>query len=313
MYKTYNEIIDTFKDLCDRHLQINTFVNNHPLEINSGDNTIYPVLAIYPGINTMTMSSVIIPIKMFIMDIQKNDYTTETEIQSDCMQIGLDFISELNDNESLYGFFIDPLSTTIENFGENIQSSEDSDISDDVAGCFFEFNIEVINNLNDCVTPFVPLDYSALFNISYDSVPISNASITISGITQNTDEYGQTTFTGLLNDTYNYSIVKSGYITINGSFIIDNDDINIGVHLEATLNPSTYTAFFTVLDENSTPVENVEVEVGGVEIKQTNEEGMVEFNELIDNTYNYIVFYNGEEINDSFEIKGNDVNIDISF
>jgi len=151
--KTYEQVIDTFETLSTRHYQVNGFINNHPLQVNGSDLT-FPVVAIYPGASTIDRSVLNLNIKLFVMDLLNNDYTNEKSIQSDCLQIGNDFIQELYQGELQYGFVIDESTVTFELFGENYESSENTDISDDVAGCFFEFTVQVQNTFDDCILPF---------------------------------------------------------------------------------------------------------------------------------------------------------------
>lgn len=152
MTKTYKQIVETFRDICDRHKMVNTFVNNHPLEINES-NPIFPVVAVYPGLTPVYKNSMKLKLKFFVMDQLNDDESNEVEILSDTLQISKDFFDELVENEELYGFTLDMTNLVGEPFAENFRSSEGTDIEDYVAGWYFELDIDVVSEKNNCITP----------------------------------------------------------------------------------------------------------------------------------------------------------------
>jgi len=155
MQKSYKQVINTFETLAGLHRQVNGFIDNHPLQIN-GERLTFPVVAIYPGASEIRPNALYLNIKLFVMDLLEEDYSNERDVLSDCLQIGNDFIQKLYQGEINYGFSIDENSITMEPFSENIISTEDTSIEDDVAGWYFEFVVEIVNKFNECTTPFAP-------------------------------------------------------------------------------------------------------------------------------------------------------------
>lgn len=153
MKVNYSKIIEVFEELASKHLQINGFVDNHPLQVNSKELT-FPVLAIYPGLTRMDKGVMYIGFKMFIMDLQTGGYTGERSTLSTTLLIGNDIIKKLFQSENQYGFVIVESSVVAEPFAENFKSSEKADIEDDVAGWYFSFDVEVQDDYDSCELPF---------------------------------------------------------------------------------------------------------------------------------------------------------------
>ena len=153
MKKTYKQIVGVFELLADAHAQVNSFVNNAPLQIN-GNELIFPVVALYPASSNIQRNSMFITFKFFVMDLLTDGYENERDVLSDTLQIGNDFIIELYSNEDKYGFSLDEDSVTMEPFAENFNTTEGTDINDDCAGWYFSFIIEVQNDFDECILPF---------------------------------------------------------------------------------------------------------------------------------------------------------------
>lgn len=153
MKVNYSKIIEVFEKLASKHLQINSFVDNHPLQINSKELN-FPVLAIYPGLTRMDKGVVNMGFKMFIMDLQTGGYTGERSGLSSTLLIGNDIIKKLFQSEDEYGFVINEETVVAEPFAENFKSSEKADIEDDVVGWYFSFDIEVQDDYDSCNLPF---------------------------------------------------------------------------------------------------------------------------------------------------------------
>lgn len=153
MKVNYSKIIEVFELLASKHMQINSFIDNHPLQINSKELT-FPVLAVYPTLTRMDKGVVNMGFKMFIMDLQTSGYTGERSTLSTTLSIGNDIIKKLFQSEDEYGFVINESTVVAEPFAENIKSSEKSDIEDDVAGWYFSFDVEIQDDYDSCTLPF---------------------------------------------------------------------------------------------------------------------------------------------------------------
>ena len=98
---------------------------------------------------------------------------------------------------------------------------------------------------------------------------VEGARVTVGTSSVLTDSGGKATIS-LINGTYNYSIVKDKYETIQGSFVVLNGPITINT----VLIFAPYTAYFTVTDERDNPIEDAKI--------------------LLDNTNEYATNINGE-------------------
>ena len=106
--KTYNNVIDTLKNLGEQHKVIQTTTTGDIYEIDLNKNTLYPLLHINP-VNVQTgQSTLIYNFQIFIMDLvsEKNTWTSsnyisasnlsnEQEVLSECLQICTDIIGML--------------------------------------------------------------------------------------------------------------------------------------------------------------------------------------------------------------------------
>jgi hypothetical protein len=124
--------------------------------------------------------------------------------------------------------------------------------------------IAVAQSLPPAGTP--PPTYSITFTViaSDTHLPISGASVTFNSVIQTTNVNGITTFTGVSAGLLSYSIVKSGYVTENGSHQIDGDD-SIGISLTPNPPPPTPTYDITITITDSAtalPIENVTYTLG---------------------------------------------------
>lgn len=158
MKRTYNQIIEVFKDIADKHYNISGFVNNHPLTVND-DELEFPLMAIYPAQTRVIKHGMIIPFKIFVMDLQTNGAKNESEILSDTLQTCNDIIKILYQNEEKFGFVIDESNVILEPFAENFSTSEGTRIEDDVAGWFMTLEVQVQNDFDYCDLP-INIDFN---------------------------------------------------------------------------------------------------------------------------------------------------------
>jgi len=103
--KTYNNAIDTLKQLGEEHKQIATTTTGDIYDIDLAKNTLFPLFHINPVNVTTGQSTLTYNFQLFVMDLvsQKKDWTEENiqsadnlsneqEVLSSCLQICVDVI-----------------------------------------------------------------------------------------------------------------------------------------------------------------------------------------------------------------------------
>ena len=106
--KTYNNVIDTLKQLGVEHQQITTTTTGDIWEIDLSKNTLFPLFHINPVSVTTSPSELTYNFQLFVMDLvsQKENWTeanlqsadnlsNEQEVLSSCLQICVDIIGIL--------------------------------------------------------------------------------------------------------------------------------------------------------------------------------------------------------------------------
>tara|TARA_R110002051_G_scaffold93318_1_gene163140 strand:+ start:218 stop:757 length:540 start_codon:yes stop_codon:yes gene_type:complete len=104
--KTYNNVIDTLKQLGIEHEQITTTTTGDIYDIDLSVNTLFPLFHINPVSVATSPSELTYNFQLFVMDAvsQKDDWTednfqsannlsNEQEVLSQCLQICVDIIS----------------------------------------------------------------------------------------------------------------------------------------------------------------------------------------------------------------------------
>jgi len=156
---TYNQLIDIFKDIADRHLQLNDYFSG-TIEQFSGRINKYPILVTTPAPSMLTKSNnlfntTIFSFNIFLADLVNNDNNNDNDVRSDTHQIICDIISELSqhkfyrDNDIIISNDID-LNPFIDRF------------SDQVAGWYFTLLLKVPYRYNYCQSPSFPKDNSEI-------------------------------------------------------------------------------------------------------------------------------------------------------
>jgi len=99
---TYNQYIDIFEDIQYRHPQINDFYTGDIKKLGDDKELKYPVLCVYPLATTLEVGQdnyLTVKVNSFnivVGDIVQKDESNQTDILSDCEQIIMDIISEIN-------------------------------------------------------------------------------------------------------------------------------------------------------------------------------------------------------------------------
>ena len=164
--KTYNNAIDTLKQLGAEHHQISTTTTGNIFDIDLEKNTKYPLFHINPVNVTTGQSSLIYNFQLFVMDsvTEKENWTeaniqsadrlsNEQEVTSSCLQICVDIIGmmrhskwqgagELDINDPVY--FTEG-EYTLEPFQERFDNL--------LTGWVFSIGIVVQNDFQTCTIP----------------------------------------------------------------------------------------------------------------------------------------------------------------
>jgi hypothetical protein len=151
--KTYNNVIDTLKNLGENHLQISTTTVGDIFDIDLEKNTKYPLMHLNPVNVTTGRVGLTYNFQVFIMDLVELDESNEQEVYSDVLQICVDIIAILSNSkwQSQLELDIDaPVyfaegNFTLEPFKERFDQS--------VTGWVFNIGITVENDFQSCDIP----------------------------------------------------------------------------------------------------------------------------------------------------------------
>jgi uncharacterized membrane protein len=152
--------------------------------------------------------------------------------------------------------------------------------------------IDVLQVNNNAMTiavemNLVPVYYDITFHVTSGGNNLDLALITIGSESLLTNSEGIAVF-ALLNGPYDYTITKSGYTTVTGSFTVNNGPQTI----EVSMSVITYPTTFIVQDQNNQPVQGAVVTVTGFAPQTTPANGTVVF-DLPNGTYPWTVTKTG--------------------
>ena len=151
--KTYNNLIDTLKELGDKHQQISTTTTGDIFDIDLEKNTKYPLMHINP-INVTTASfGLTYNFQIFVMDLVEPDDANEQDVYNDVLQTCIDIISIFRNSKWQAQLTLDinaPVyftegDYTLEPFTERFDQS--------VTGWVFQIGIVVANDFQSCEIP----------------------------------------------------------------------------------------------------------------------------------------------------------------
>ena len=151
--KTYNNVIDTLKNLGTNHLQISTTTVGDIFDIDLEKNTLYPLMHLNPVSVTTRRTELVYNFQVFIMDLVEPDGSNEQEVYSDVLQICIDIIGVLSNSKWQAQLALDinaPVyfaegDYTLEPFKERFDQS--------VTGWVFNLGITVQNSFQTCDIP----------------------------------------------------------------------------------------------------------------------------------------------------------------
>lgn len=199
---SYKQLNALFKDIAQRHYQINTYFVGKDSELSESKDLVFPVFQVYPEFARMPQSNgdyktIIVDFNCKIIDQVNQNEINEIDVHSDCLRIAQDVVNELNQhpyyqrsNASLIG---------------DISFSELEEFEDDFsAGWQFTLSVELINNNSYCGLPFEEITgYSAAGPVS-TGYSQSVQYLTCSNLTACTSfqDYIQNAIDGVVTDNY---------------------------------------------------------------------------------------------------------------
>ena len=151
--KTYNNVINTLKNLGANHFQISTTTVGDIFDIDLEKNTKYPLMHLNP-VNVQTRrTELVYNFQVFIMDIVEPDASNEQEVYSEVLQICIDIIAILSNSKWQAQLSLDinaPVyftegDYTLEPFKERFDQS--------VTGWGFNLGVTVQNSFQSCEVP----------------------------------------------------------------------------------------------------------------------------------------------------------------
>ena len=151
--KTYNNLIDTLKELGEKHHQISTTTTGDIFDIDLEKNTLYPLMHINP-INVTTASfGLTYNFQIFVMDLVEPDNANEQDVYNDVLQTCIDIISIFRNSKWQAQLTLDidaPVyftegDYTLEPFTERFDQA--------VTGWVFQIGIVVANDFQSCDIP----------------------------------------------------------------------------------------------------------------------------------------------------------------
>ena len=165
--KTYNNVINTLKNIGDQHLQIATVTTGDIFDINLDKMEKFALMHINPVNVTTGDFGLTYNFQIFICDLvsEKADWTeaniqsannlsNEQEVLSECLQISVDIISMLrhsehqstqNEDDINKGLYFSVGQQTLEPFTERFDNL--------LTGWVFSLSIVVANDFNACTIP----------------------------------------------------------------------------------------------------------------------------------------------------------------
>ena len=151
--KTYNNLIDTLKELGAKHHQISTTTVGDIFDIDLEKNTLYPLMNINPVNVTTGRVGLTYNFQIFVMDMVDTDDANEQDVYNDVLQTCIDIISIFRNSkwQSQLTLDIDAAvyftegDYTLEPFTERFDQA--------VTGWVFQLPITVQNNFQSCNIP----------------------------------------------------------------------------------------------------------------------------------------------------------------
>ncbi len=148
---TVNQITELFRDIANRHLQINSFKPAQDFNIDAEEALLFPVLVVNPTGSEMPkkdngFTSYSISFSMQVLDLMNKDRDNEDDVISDTLTILREVVNEFSTHPD---YMEDALDITGNISFTPIRGGYDSDVS----GWRCSITFESPNNLSYCTSP----------------------------------------------------------------------------------------------------------------------------------------------------------------
>ena len=151
--KTYNNLINTLKELGEQHNNISTTTTGDIFSIDLEKNTKYPLMHLNCTSVTASSFGLIYNFQIFVMDLVEPDNANEQDVYNDVLQTCIDIISIFRNSKWQAQLELDidaPVyftegDYTLEPFTERFDQS--------VTGWVFQIGIVVANDFQSCTIP----------------------------------------------------------------------------------------------------------------------------------------------------------------
>lgn len=144
MVVSYKEIVNQISGVCMSHRQVSNFDYGDFYKKMKGNIYNYPLCFLTDSKSKIVGSEVSLNFTFFVMDKLIHDETNELNVLSNCLDIGLDIIGELQYKSE--NWFLDYSSIDFSPFIDNM--------SDVLGGFMFSFTIKINEAFNSCDAPF---------------------------------------------------------------------------------------------------------------------------------------------------------------
>jgi hypothetical protein len=164
--KTFNNAINTLKQLGDRHEQISTTTTGDIWKIDMDNETLFPLFHINPVNVTTGQSSLTYNFQLFVMDavterenwteenLQSADYlSNEQEVASSCLQVCVDIISMFRHSKWQGAGELDIDAPVYFTEGEYTLEPFQERFDNLLTGWVFSIGIVVQNDFQSCTIP----------------------------------------------------------------------------------------------------------------------------------------------------------------
>tara|TARA_R110002020_G_scaffold123146_8_gene279355 strand:+ start:4338 stop:4832 length:495 start_codon:yes stop_codon:yes gene_type:complete len=151
--KTYNNVVDTLKNLGKEHQQIATTTTGSIFDIDLEKNTKYPLMHINPVNVTTARVGLTYNFQIFVMDMVKDDDSNEQEVYSEVLGMCVDIISIFRNSKWQSQVSLDLDAPVYFTEGEFTLEPFTERFDQAVSGWVFQIGINVHNSFQSCDIP----------------------------------------------------------------------------------------------------------------------------------------------------------------
>ena len=152
--KTYNNLIDTLKELGAQHHQISTTTVGDIFDIDlESKNTKYPLMHINPISVTTASFGLTYNFQIFVMDLVDADNANEQDVYNDVLQTCIDIISIFRNSKWQAQLTLDLDAPVYFTDGDYTLEPFTERFSQSVTGWVFQIGIVVANDFQSCEIP----------------------------------------------------------------------------------------------------------------------------------------------------------------